>query len=211
MTLPELLQALDTLGASLSLRLVVQVPRGLMTDELKAALIAHKPWLLDRLGRSALLEELSRQQGGPPAKDPDHRKAPLLAADSLDIHAPAEREAVQGENQRGEHSGPNPLPERVELIDPRDRDPRSTPPRPLRSPTWGVTKSIRVVKLASWSPSRQAKDPVIKVTAEGWNQWFPVEPGDLPPTKEGIAAEASQNLFDWEAIQTETLIDVTPD
>ncbi len=39
--------------------------------------------------------------------------------------------------------------------------------RPPGSPTWGVTKSIRVVELASWSPNRQDKDPVIKVAAEG--------------------------------------------
>ena len=99
-----------------------------------------------------------------------------------------------------EHPTPEPFPEWNQLIDPRDYLPKPPPPRPLGSPTWGVTESIRVVELASWTPCRQAKDPVIKVTAEGWEQWFPVEPGDLPPTKEGIAAEASQNLFDWEAI-----------
>ena len=99
-----------------------------------------------------------------------------------------------------EHPTPEPFPEWNQLIDPRDYLPKPPPPRPLGSPTWGVTKSIKVVELASWTPCRQAKDPVIKVTAEGWEQWFPVEPRDLPRMKEGIAAAASQNLFDWEAI-----------
>lgn len=99
-----------------------------------------------------------------------------------------------------EHSSPDPFPEWDELIDPRDYLPKPAPPRPLGSPTCGVTKSIRVVELASWSPSRQAKDPVIKVAAEGWDQWYSVEEGDLPRMKEVLAASASQDIFDWEAI-----------
>ena len=68
-----------------------------------------------------------------------------------------------------EHPTPEPFPEWNQLIDPRDHLPKPPPPRPLGSPTWGVTESIRVVELASWTPCRQAKDPVIKVTAEGWD------------------------------------------
>ncbi len=46
MTLPELQSCLDRLGVSLSLRLVVDAPVGVMTPEVKSALLAHKPALL---------------------------------------------------------------------------------------------------------------------------------------------------------------------
>ena len=50
MTLPELVATLEARGVKLSLRLVVDSPRGVMTDQIKAVLAAHKPHLLARLG-----------------------------------------------------------------------------------------------------------------------------------------------------------------
>ncbi len=47
--LPGLLATLETLGIRLSLRLVIDAPRGVLTNDLKAALAAHKPLLVARL------------------------------------------------------------------------------------------------------------------------------------------------------------------
>jgi hypothetical protein len=49
MTLPELQSCLDSLGAKLSLRLVVDAPAGVITAELRDALATHKGDLLRRL------------------------------------------------------------------------------------------------------------------------------------------------------------------
>ena len=46
--------------------------------------------------------------------------------------------------------------------------------RPPGQPTWGLTRSIRVIELALLTPELQRKDPVTKITAEGWKdftQW----------------------------------------
>ena len=43
MTLPELVEALEARDIKLSLRLVVDTPRGVLTDAIKTALAAHKP------------------------------------------------------------------------------------------------------------------------------------------------------------------------
>ncbi len=69
MTLPELVEALEAGGVKLSLRLVVDAPRGVMTDQIKAALAAHKPTLLARLGRDAQWEYLAAQRWGPALND----------------------------------------------------------------------------------------------------------------------------------------------
>ena len=50
MTLPALQSWMDCLGVRLSLRLVVDAPAGVMTEEVMAALAAHKPRLLAMLG-----------------------------------------------------------------------------------------------------------------------------------------------------------------
>ena len=65
MTLPELMDALGARGVKLSLRLVVDAPSGVMTDDLKAALAAHKPSLLAALGREAQWDALSQERWGP--------------------------------------------------------------------------------------------------------------------------------------------------
>ena len=65
MTLPELMDALEARGVKLSLRLVVDAPRGVVTDQIKTALAAHKPALLARLGRDAQWEALAAQRWGP--------------------------------------------------------------------------------------------------------------------------------------------------
>jgi hypothetical protein len=76
MTLPELMDALEARGVKLSLRLVVDAPRGVMTDQIKTALVAHKPALvahkpalLARLGRDAQWEHLAAQRWGPALND----------------------------------------------------------------------------------------------------------------------------------------------
>jgi hypothetical protein len=53
---------LDRLGVKLSLRLVVDAPAGVLTPEIKAALAAHKPALLEML---AVVDD--RPAGPPPA------------------------------------------------------------------------------------------------------------------------------------------------
>ena len=72
MTLPELVETLKVRGVKLSLRLVVDAPRGVMTDEIKAALVAHRGALLARLGRDAQWEQLAAQRWGPALSDPTH-------------------------------------------------------------------------------------------------------------------------------------------
>src|SRR5271166_6958992 len=90
MTLPELMDALEARGVKLSLRLVVDAPRGVVTDQIKTALAAHKPTLLARLGRDAQWEQLAAQRWGPALNDPTPEGAP-------DSYAIAEREAIQTE------------------------------------------------------------------------------------------------------------------
>ena len=69
MNLPELVEALEARGVKLSLRLVVDAPRGVLTDQIKTALAAHKPALLARLGRVAQWEQLATQRWGPALND----------------------------------------------------------------------------------------------------------------------------------------------
>src|SRR6516165_3448036 len=90
MTLPEVIAALDDRGVKLSLRLVVDAPRGAMTDELRRALAEHKPSLLARLGRAAQWEYLSTLRWGPALSD-----QPDAADDHPDPYAIAERRSVQ--------------------------------------------------------------------------------------------------------------------
>jgi hypothetical protein len=97
MTLHELLAALDAGGVSLSLRLVVDAPRGVLTEELKAALLAHKPLLLARLGRTAEWEYLSTLHWGPALEDQPEAGDP-------DPYALAERRAIQMEDDSSDKS-----------------------------------------------------------------------------------------------------------
>ena len=83
-------EALEARGVKLSLRMVVDAPREVMTDPIKAALTAHKPHLLARLGRDAQWEQLAAQRWGPALNDPTPEGAP-------DSYAIAEREAIQTE------------------------------------------------------------------------------------------------------------------
>jgi hypothetical protein len=48
-------------------------------------------------------------------------------------------------------------------------------PRPPGPPAWGLTRKGRVVLLADRRPEDEQKDPVVKVTEEGWPRWFPVQ------------------------------------
>jgi hypothetical protein len=86
MTTYETLQAVAARGIRLELRLVVNSPRGAMTDELQAALVANKPHILAHLGREAQWQALSPKGD---LNEPD--------ADGVDLYAAAEREAIQQE------------------------------------------------------------------------------------------------------------------
>jgi hypothetical protein len=68
-TLPELEHRLAEGGVRLSLRLVVDAPPGVVTPEVRGALVAYRPLLLSRLAREALWAELSRWRWGPAAHD----------------------------------------------------------------------------------------------------------------------------------------------
>jgi hypothetical protein len=90
-----------------------------------------------------------------------------------------------------EHPDPDAFPEWHELIDPRDFLPKSPPPRPLGYPTYGLTKAIRVVELVTWTPGQQRDDPVVQVTAEGWDQWYPVTASNLPCIEKDVKRHGS--------------------
>jgi hypothetical protein len=49
MTLPDLMDALDSLGANLSVRLVVDAPAEAITPEIRQALADHKPEIIARV------------------------------------------------------------------------------------------------------------------------------------------------------------------
>jgi hypothetical protein len=103
MTLPDVIAAVDGRGVKLSLRLVVDAPRGAMTDELRRALADHKPSLLARLGREAEWEYLSTLRWGPALSD-----QPEDLEDGPYPYALAERGAVQNESIPLEATPPPP-------------------------------------------------------------------------------------------------------
>jgi hypothetical protein len=117
MTLTNLTSTLEARGVRLSLRLVVDAPRGAITPELRDALTAHKPLLLHRLGREAAWGVLSAQRWGQAQGDPEpgidiDPGTPTPTAEALgrimvqgaaDPYAAAEREAIQNEADCPEH------------------------------------------------------------------------------------------------------------
>jgi hypothetical protein len=70
MTPADLLAALDAQDVHLSARLVVDAPAGALTPELREALTAHKPLLLQRVVRELVWAELSLWRWGPAVGDP---------------------------------------------------------------------------------------------------------------------------------------------
>jgi hypothetical protein len=62
MTSADLLAALDAREVQLAARLVVDAPAGALTPELREALTAHKPLLLQRVVRGMVWAELSRMR-----------------------------------------------------------------------------------------------------------------------------------------------------
>jgi hypothetical protein len=133
MTLPELDALLSSAGIRLSLRLVVDAPRGVLTEEIKAALAAHKARLVSRLaaadahgaGRPPLYiwEELSAWRWGG-STDPTpgividrpdpvgraERLARIFSEAGRDPYTAAERLAIQGEGEADHEWNPRPLP-----------------------------------------------------------------------------------------------------
>jgi hypothetical protein len=89
MTLHDLTHELARLDVKLGLRLVVDAPRGAVADELRAALAAHKPHLLARLGRAAQWAALAAQRWGPALDEP------VADDDDPDSYATEERQAIQ--------------------------------------------------------------------------------------------------------------------
>src|SRR5438094_489955 len=94
MTLADLLVALNARGIKLTLRLVVDAPRGVMTQELRNALAAYRPSLLARLGREAEWEYLAALRWGPAREN-----GPEATEDGADPYTVAEREAIQAESK----------------------------------------------------------------------------------------------------------------
>jgi hypothetical protein len=70
MTLAILIATLDARGVRLSVRLVVDAPRGVLTPEIKAALADHKSLLLLRLAREDQWEALRDERWGQGICDP---------------------------------------------------------------------------------------------------------------------------------------------
>jgi hypothetical protein len=98
MTLHDLMQALDARGVKLSLRLVVDAPRGAVTDELRTALATHKPHLLARLGRDAQWEVLAAQRWGPALQEPPRTAGGTTLGSCPDQYTKEERIAIQTEH-----------------------------------------------------------------------------------------------------------------
>jgi hypothetical protein len=96
MTLPELLDYLDARGVRLSLRLVVDAPRGVLSEEVKSALATYKPLLLLRLAQEAqdaTAADLIQARRGPVGDDSAPQQALQPWTDpNLD---PAERAALR--------------------------------------------------------------------------------------------------------------------
>ena len=90
-TLPELMETLEGQGVKLSLRLRVDAPKGVMTDQLMADLNTCKPLLLARLGKEAEWKYLSAQRSGPALNDP------IPETDADDSCAVEERLAIEND------------------------------------------------------------------------------------------------------------------
>ena len=71
MTLAELIPALDALGVGLSVRLVVDAPRGALNQELRDALATYKTLLMQQVVRELVWEELSTRRWGSARDDPE--------------------------------------------------------------------------------------------------------------------------------------------
>jgi hypothetical protein len=69
-TFPVLLSAIDTAGIRLSASLVVDAPAGALTPELREAMSARKPLLLQRVVREMVWAELAPLRWGPAVGDP---------------------------------------------------------------------------------------------------------------------------------------------
>src|SRR4051812_28706411 len=115
MNLPELLAILEAEGVGLSAdassgRVVVDAPRGVMTVELKAALLVHKPWLLAHLARQAPREEVGGRTSGASTHEPGRIDRPNLELcgstfEAADPHALAGRGAAGGEGKPDAEEG----------------------------------------------------------------------------------------------------------
>ena len=69
MTMHDLTTCLDKLGVALSLRLVVDAPRGALTPDIREALAEFKPLLLVHMAREAQWESLRHERWGPGLDD----------------------------------------------------------------------------------------------------------------------------------------------
>ena len=96
MTLPDLIDALDSRGVNLGLRLVVDAPSGALDSDVRAGLAEHRSALLAKLAREAQWVELKDQTW---AKDDEGEPEDLgCVADGSDAeaaHLKASRTALQ--------------------------------------------------------------------------------------------------------------------
>lgn len=93
MTLADLAATLEANGVRLGARLVVDAPAGVLTDELRAALTAHRSLLLQRVAREAAWNELSTWRWGGADEAPGIDRIPPadLADDRADAGADDDR------------------------------------------------------------------------------------------------------------------------
>jgi hypothetical protein len=88
---------------------------------------------------------------------------------------------------------PYPFPSWEELPDIRNYVPgRAEKALPGGHPRWGLTRACRVVRLDSWTPAQEAKDPIKQVTAEGWDQWYPIEVEGISQDEASAITEESK-------------------
>ncbi len=104
MNATEWLDHLEGLGTRLSLRLVVDAPRGVLDGQTREALAEHKPALMVSLARRAEWGVLSCQRWGPAVGDPTpgidraaSTGSPPPIVSGSDPYEAEERAAIQAE------------------------------------------------------------------------------------------------------------------
>jgi hypothetical protein len=116
----------------------------------------------------------SNEEGSAPGPFPlDLQKATrqILGVPALGPDLPALASLLLSGQQHNDRVLDQPVPE-CELDAPGFR--------PAGAPKWGLTAGQRVVEICRWAPHQQRQDPIVKVTAAAWPEWYPVEAGDVP-------------------------------
>jgi hypothetical protein len=186
MSLDVLSVTLDRAGAYLSAeappdgpRLVVDVPEGVLTPEVVAALQRHKAALLDRVARPGPGPEVPRPKSrGERAATLPGRPDPAHAAALADLLSHDPRRTARGTLVYSDPDDPPFVLFDGPSITPADLR-RSlggngaSAPRPAGAPSYGRTRAGSVVELAARTPADEQADPVRLVTGPGWPAWYP--------------------------------------